>query len=160
MPVSCFQFSVSLLHAIQFWEMTSLLCWKFTLVYRVHIHYAMATILVACVLQSLQNSNKQLYQLHQSWFQCFNTLVCMLFTRSGAGLVCSSHGSLWCMVFTNVLVGHTPFITVNWIRYCTLLHSICIQQLYSSSYSLKCPYNCQYISSNSKKNHSPYYYLN
>ena len=56
MPVSCFHFSVSLLHAWLFWKMTSLLCWKFTLVYRVQIHYAMATILVACVLQSLQNN--------------------------------------------------------------------------------------------------------
>ena len=54
--VSCFHFSVSLLHAWLFWKMTSLLCWKFTLVYRVQIHYAMATILVACVLQSLQNT--------------------------------------------------------------------------------------------------------
>ena len=56
LPVSCFHFSVCLLHAWLFWEMTSLLCWKFTLVYRVQIHYAMATILVACVLQSLQNT--------------------------------------------------------------------------------------------------------
>ena len=56
LPVSCFHFSVSLLHAWLFWKMTSLLCWKFTLVYRVQIHYAMATILVACVLQSLQNN--------------------------------------------------------------------------------------------------------
>ena len=56
LPVSCFHFSVSLLHAWLFWKMTSLLCWKFTLVYRVQIHYAMATILVACVLQSLQNT--------------------------------------------------------------------------------------------------------
>ena len=68
LPVSCFHFSVSLLYAWLFWKMTSLLCWKFTLVYRVHIGYAMATIPFACIMQSLQNSNKQLYQFHQSWF--------------------------------------------------------------------------------------------
>ena len=56
LPVSCFHFSVSLLHAWLFWKMTSLFCWKFTLVYRVQIYYVMATILVAFVLQSLQNN--------------------------------------------------------------------------------------------------------
>ena len=68
--VSCFHFSVSLLHAWLFWKMTSLLCWKFTLVYRVQIHYAMATILVACVLQSLQNTTiEHKYQ----WFSEIDT---------------------------------------------------------------------------------------
>ena len=71
LPVSCFHFSVSLLHAWLFWEMTPLLCWKFTLVYRVHIHYAMATILVACVLQSHQNTT--LYYEYRIAIQCSNT---------------------------------------------------------------------------------------
>ena len=83
---------------------------KFTLVYRVHIHYAMATILVACVLQSLQNSNKQLYQLDQSWFtskaNCVwvklgivrfginaPSLCYVVFTGNGDCLLCSNHGS-------------------------------------------------------------------
>ena len=71
LPVSCFHFSVRLLHAWLFWEMTSLLCWKFTLVYKVHIHYAMATILVACVLQSHQNTT--LYYEYRIAIQSSNT---------------------------------------------------------------------------------------
>ena len=70
LPVSYFHFSVSLLYAWLFWKMTSLLCWKFTLVYRVQIHYAIATILVACVLQSLQNTTiEHRYQ----WFSEIDT---------------------------------------------------------------------------------------
>ena len=71
LPVSCFHFSVSLLHAWLFWEMTSLLCWKFTLVYKVHIHYVMTTILVACVLQSHQNTT--LYYEYRITLQSPNT---------------------------------------------------------------------------------------
>ena len=53
--------------------------------------------------------------------------ACMVFTSSGAGLVCSSHGSLEC-----------PFSNDN----------------YKDKCPYNCPYNCQYVSSNSKKNHS------
>ena len=45
---------MSILHGWIFWEMASAhSVGKFTVVYKVHIYYAMATILVACVLLSL-----------------------------------------------------------------------------------------------------------
>ena len=94
--VSCFHFSVSLLHAWLFWEMTPLLCWRFTLVYRVHIHYAMATIPVACILQSLQNSNKQLYQFHQSWLTSIANCVWVKLGIARFGINAPSLWCVWC----------------------------------------------------------------
>ena len=45
---------MGMLHPWIIWEMASSVCWKIhCVVHKVHIYYAMATILVACVLLSL-----------------------------------------------------------------------------------------------------------
>ena len=63
----------------------------------------MATILVACILQSLQNSNKQLYQFHQSWFTSIENCVWVL--RALASM--PHHSGVWCSLAV-VLAWYSP----------------------------------------------------
>ena len=66
--------------------------------------------------------NKQLYQLHQSWFTITATCVWVKLGIVHFGI---NAPSLWCIVFTIALVGQTP-VMAHGIGYCVLWHQYSI----------------------------------